>query len=105
MAKDGTTLGEQIGVTATRRFIVPVAALMFIVGAMMIAVILYSARTMDENIVGAQTELIDNSLNARLTRSLSELRSVAWWDEAVTKSRGTTLDPAWLDPEVGGVMH
>ena len=88
----------------TRRFVAPVAGLMLVVGAMMIAVILYSARKMDENIVGSQTELIDNSINARLTRSLSELRSVAWWDEAVTKSRGTTFDPAWLDLEVGVFM-
>ena len=89
---------EQNGVSATRRFIVPVAGLMLVVGAMMIAVILYSARKMDENIVSAQTELIDNSINARLTRSLSELRSVAWWDEAVTKSRGTTFDPGLARP-------
>ncbi|HYI49185.1 MAG TPA: EAL domain-containing protein [Allosphingosinicella sp.] len=95
---------EHNGVSATRRFIVPVAGLMLVAGAMMIAVILYSARKMDENIVGSQTELIDNSINARLTRSLSELRSVAWWDEAVTKSRGTTFDPAWLDLEVGVFM-
>jgi len=104
MAKDKAGLGEQIGLTATRRFIVPVAGLMFVVGAMMIAVILYSARTMDENIVSAQTELIDNSVNARLTRSLSELRSVAWWDEAVVKSRGNGFDPDWLDLEVGVFM-
>ncbi len=98
------TPGEQTGLTATRRLIVPMAGLMLVVGAMMIAVILYSARTMDENIVGAQTELIDNSINARLTRSLSEVRSVAWWDEAVVKSRGTTFDPDWLDLEVGIFM-
>ncbi|HKR23782.1 MAG TPA: bifunctional diguanylate cyclase/phosphodiesterase [Allosphingosinicella sp.] len=104
MAKDATGLREQVGVTATRRFIVPVAGLMLVVGAMMIAVILYSARTMDENIVSAQTELIDNSINARLTRSLSEVRSVAWWDEAVVKSRGTTFDADWLDLEVGAFM-
>ncbi|HVQ08494.1 MAG TPA: EAL domain-containing protein [Allosphingosinicella sp.] len=104
MAKTIAITRERNGVSATRRFIVPVAGLMFVVGAMMIAVILYSARKMDENIVGAQTELIDNSINARLTRSLSELRSVAWWDEMVTKSRGTTFDPAWLDLEVGVFM-
>ena len=46
--------------------IVPDGGLMLLVGAAMIAVILYSARTMDENIVSSQTELIDNSINARL---------------------------------------
>ena len=97
------TKRKHIGLAATRRLIIPMAGLMLIVGAVMIAVILYSARTMDENIVSAQTELIDNSLNARLTRSLSEVRSVAWWDEAVTKSRGT-MDMGWLDLEVGAFM-
>jgi diguanylate cyclase (GGDEF)-like protein len=95
---------KQIGLAATKRLIIPMAGLMLIVGAVMIAVILYSARTMDANIVTAQTELIDNSISARLTRSLSEVRSVAWWDEMVTKSRGTGVDPEWLDLEVGAFM-
>src|SRR6218665_3920812 len=103
MARAVTRIREENGVSATRRFVVPIAIVMLLVGAAMVAVILYSARKMDENIVSSQTELIDNSLNARLTRSLSEVRSVAWWDEAVTKSRGT-IDTGWLDLEVGAFM-
>jgi len=103
MARGVKTIREENGVSATRRFVVPIAIVMLLVGAAMVAVILYSARKMDENIVSAQTELIDNSLNGRLTRSLSEVRSVAWWDEAVTKSRGT-IDAEWLDLEVGAFM-
>jgi diguanylate cyclase (GGDEF)-like protein len=103
MARAITSVREENGVSATRRFVVPIAIVMLLVGVAMVAVILYSARKMDENIVSAQTELIDNSLNARLTRSLSEVRSVAWWDEAVTKSRGT-IDAGWLDLEVGAFM-
>src|SRR3982750_2952217 len=103
MARGVTTVHEENGVSATRRFVVPIAIVMLLVGAALIAVILYSARKMDENIVSAQPELIDNSLNARLTRSLSEVRSVAWWDEAVTKSRGT-IDTGWLDLEGGAFM-
>ena len=57
---------KQTGLTATQRLIMPMAGLMLLVGATMIAVILYSARTMDENIVTSHTELIDNSINARL---------------------------------------
>ncbi len=95
---------KRTGLAAAQRLIIPMAGLMLLVGAAMIAVILYSARTMDENVVTSQTELIDNSINARLARSLSELRSVAWWDEAVVKSRGTTFDPDWLDLEVGIFM-
>ena len=103
MARRATTLREENGVSATRRFVVPIVIVMLLIGAALIAVILYSARKMDENIVSSQTELIDNSLNGRLTRSLSEVRSVAWWDEAVTKSRGT-VDYGWLDLEVGAFM-
>jgi diguanylate cyclase (GGDEF)-like protein len=103
MASAATTVREENGVSATRRFVVPIAIVMLLVGAALVAVILYSARKMDEIVVSTQTELIDNSLNARLTRSLSEVRSVAWWDEAVTKSRGT-MDLGWLDLEVGAFM-
>jgi len=95
---------KRTGLAAAQRLIIPMAGLMLLVGAAMIAVILYSARTMDENVVRSHTELIDNSINARLARSLSELRSVAWWDEAVVKSRGATFDPDWLDLEVGIFM-
>jgi diguanylate cyclase (GGDEF)-like protein len=103
MARGATTGREENGVSATRRFVVAIAIVMLLIGVAIVAVILYSARKMDENIVKGQTELIDNSLNARLTRSLSEVRSVAWWDEAVTKSRGT-VDFRWLDLEVGAFM-
>ncbi len=98
------TPGLSPGLTATRRLIGQMLALMLVVGAMLIGVVLYSARTMDANAVTAQSELIDNSLSARLTRSLSELRSVAWWDEAVVKSRSSTFDKGWLDLEVGIFM-
>jgi diguanylate cyclase (GGDEF)-like protein len=98
------TTRQLTGLAAARRVIFPMAAIMLLVGAMLVGIILYSARTMDRNIVTSQTELIDNSINARLTRSLSELRSVAWWDEAVTKSRGAGFDPNWLDLEVGVFM-
>ena len=92
------TTRQLVGLAATRRVIVPMAAIMLLVGAMMVGIILYSARTMDRNIVSAQTELIDKSINARLTRSLSEVRSVAWWDEMVVKSRDSSFDPGLARP-------
>lgn len=90
--------------SAARKLISTIIILMLIVGAALVGVVLYSARTMDRNTVTAQSELIDNSLTARLTRSLSELRSVAWWDEAVVKSAGPQMDRDWLDLEVGVFM-
>ncbi len=79
----------------------PIAALLWVLAALVLTVLLYSARMMDVNTVERQKALIDNSLSLRLSQSLSELRSVAWWDEAVIKSRDTKFDAAWLDVEVG----
>jgi len=55
MARRATSVREENGVSATRRFVIPIAIVMLLVGAAMIAIILYSARKMDENIVSAQT--------------------------------------------------
>ncbi len=79
-------------------------SLMLLVGTALVGIVLYSARSMDNNIIGAQSELINNSISERLVRSLSELRSVAWWDEAVVKSGPSAFNGKWLDLEIGVFM-
>ncbi len=68
---------------------------------LLIYVLVYSANSMDRAAIEKQRELADNALSVRLVQSLSELRSVAWWDDMVVKSRPETLDADWLDVEVG----
>ncbi len=68
---------------------------------LLIYVLVYSANSMDRSAIERQRELADNALSVRLVQSLSELRSVAWWDEMVVKSRPGSLDADWLDVEVG----
>jgi diguanylate cyclase (GGDEF)-like protein len=68
---------------------------------LLIYVLVYSANSMDRSAIERQRELADNALSVRLVQSLSELRSVAWWDEMVVKSTPATLDKDWLDVEVG----
>jgi diguanylate cyclase (GGDEF)-like protein len=83
------------------RLIVPMVIIISALAAILIIVTFYSARSMDRNAVDRQKALIDNALSLRLAQSLSELRSVAWWDDAVVKSRAERFDAAWLDIEVG----
>ncbi len=61
----------------------------------------FTGKQMDKISVVREKELIDNAISLRLTQSLSELRSVAWWDDMVLKSRKAGFDSNWLDIEVG----
>jgi diguanylate cyclase (GGDEF)-like protein len=78
-----------------------ISALLWVLAVLLVSVVGYSAHTMNETSIERQKALIDNALSLRLSQSLSELRSVAWWDEAVIKTRKQDFDPAWLDIEVG----
>jgi diguanylate cyclase (GGDEF)-like protein len=86
---------------AVRHIVVPITAILAILAALLISVAFYSANRMDDVAITRQRALIDNALSLKLEQSLSELRSVAWWDEMVQKSRETGLDAEWLDIEVG----
>ena len=92
----------QLGDDATlHRVIVRVSAILALLAAALLIVAFYSAKSMDRASQDRQRALIDNAVSLRLSQSLSELRSVAWWDEMVLKSRVEQFDPDWLDIEVG----
>ena len=84
-----------------QRLIAPMSALLAGLAALLLVLLFYSANSMNQSASQAQRALINNALSLRLVQSLSELRSVAWWDEMVVKSRGSGLDAEWLDVEVG----
>ena len=84
-----------------QRLIAPMSALLVGLAALLLILLFYSANSMNQSASQAQRALINNALSLRLVQSLSELRSVAWWDEMVIKSRGSGLDAEWLDVEVG----
>lgn len=52
-----------------------------------------------------QRALVDNALTNRLQRSVGELRSVAWWDDALTNSSAEGFNKDWLDQEIGSYMN
>ncbi|MEK6638834.1 MAG: bifunctional diguanylate cyclase/phosphodiesterase [Pseudomonadota bacterium] len=77
------------------------SALLAGLAALLLVLLFYSANSMNQAASQAQRALINNALSLRLVQSLSELRSVAWWDEMVLKSRKAGFDGDWLDVEVG----
>lgn len=83
------------------RLIAPMSALLAGLAALLLVLLFYSANSMNQAASQAQRALINNALSLRLVQSLSELRSVAWWDEMVLKSRKAGFDGDWLDVEVG----
>lgn len=92
----------QFGDDATvRRVIWRVSGFLVLLAVAMLSVAFYSANSMDRASVDRQRALVDNAISLRLAQSLSELRSVAWWDEMVLKSRADQFDANWLDIEVG----
>jgi diguanylate cyclase (GGDEF)-like protein len=92
---------QKHGRPVMQRLIAPMSALLAGLAAMLLVLLFYSANSMNNSASQAQRALINNALSLRLVQSLSELRSVAWWDEMVIKSRSGGFDPDWLDVEVG----
>jgi diguanylate cyclase (GGDEF)-like protein len=89
---------------SVQRLIARMAIVMLAVAALLVGIVFYSGRVMDQASLANQQALIDNAFSARLVRANSELRSVAWWDEAVQKSSASGFDREWLDLEVGAFM-
>ncbi len=89
------------GLPMMQRLIAPMSALLAGLAALLLILLFYSANSMNQSAGQAQRALINNALSLRLVQSLSELRSVAWWDEMVIKSRKSGFDADWLDVEVG----
>lgn len=77
------------------------SALLAGLAGLLLILLFYSANSMNQSAGQVQRALINNALSLRLVQSLSELRSVAWWDEMVIKSRRSGFDIDWLDVEVG----
>jgi diguanylate cyclase (GGDEF)-like protein len=98
-------LPQRVSTTRMGRLIWPISVVMLIVSLMLVALTLYSGREMDRQAVESQRALVDNTLTSRLRRGLGELRSVAWWDDAVKYSSAQGFDQVWLDREIGSYMN
>ena len=69
-----------------------IALVMLAVSALVLGLTFYTGKLMDDNAISRQRALVDNALTSRLERGVGELRSVAWWDDAVNYSSGAGFD-------------
>ncbi len=82
-----------------------ITLLMAAVSALVLGLTFYTGREMDRQALAQQRALVDNALTSRLNAGVGELRSVAWWDEAMIKSSREGFNRDWLDQEVGSYMN
>jgi diguanylate cyclase (GGDEF)-like protein len=70
-------------------------------GIILLAIIAYAGWWSNETTVERERNLIANALNFRVARMLSEQKSVAWWDEPITKFTDQNVDLEFADNEFG----
>lgn len=74
-----------------------------IIGAaiLLIAIITFAATMANSSATERERILLQNAINRGILRALNEQKSVAWWDDAYTKTSGTGLDLNFVDTEFG----
>lgn len=87
-----------------RQLVVPIAALMAVIAALLLGVAIYGGRMMNETALEGQRALINNALDARVVRALAEIKSVAWWDDAVINASDEKKNHEWLAMEFGAYI-
>ena len=70
-------------------------------GLILLAIIAYAGWSANQTATETETTLVENALNHRIARVLSEQKSVAWWDEAVTSLQDGALNLDFADNEFG----
>lgn len=74
-----------------------------IIGAaiVLIAIITFAATMANRSATERERILLQNAINRGILRALNEQKSVAWWDDAYTKTSGAGLDLNFIDTEFG----
>lgn len=70
-------------------------------GLVLVAIIAYAGRSANETATDTERTLVENALNHRIARVLNEQKSVAWWDEPITKITDEAIDFDFADTEFG----
>jgi len=70
-------------------------------GLVLLAIIAYAGWSANETASERESTLVENALNHRIARVLNEQKSVAWWDDAVTKIAEKTIDLDFAETEFG----
>jgi diguanylate cyclase (GGDEF)-like protein len=78
--------------TDIRRLTTTIATAIVFFGLLLLAITAYTGWSTNQTATDIERALVENALNRRVKRVLSEQKSVAWWDDAVTKIADNDLD-------------
>ncbi len=84
-----------------RRLTILIGAAIAFFGVSLLAIIAYAGWSANQAAAEIERTLVENALNQSIVRVLSEEKSVAWWDDAVTKITDEAIDLDFVDLEFG----
>ena len=72
-----------------------------VAGMLLLAIIAYAGTAANKSASERERTLLQNALNRGIARALNEQKSVAWWDDAVTKITDESVDLPFTDSNFG----
>ena len=84
-----------------RRLTTMIAVAIAFFGVLLLAIIAYAGWKANDTAVERESLLVENALNESIARALNEQKSVAWWDDPITKITDKAIDLEFTDANFG----
>jgi diguanylate cyclase (GGDEF)-like protein len=95
------TKGTKVYNADLRRFTRIIQGAILAFGCLLIAIIAYAGWAANQSATERERILLDNALNQSVARALNEQKSVAWWDDSVSKISDESIDLDFVDANFG----
>ena len=73
-------------------------------GVLLLAIIAYAGWKANKTATERESMLVENALNESIARALNEQKSVAWWDDPITKITEKAIDFEFTDANFGSFL-
>jgi diguanylate cyclase (GGDEF)-like protein len=73
-------------------------------GLLLLAIIAYAGWKANKTATERESMLVENALNESIARALNEQKSVAWWDDPITKITDKAIDVEFTDANFGSFL-
>jgi sensor domain CHASE-containing protein len=84
-----------------RRLTITIMAAIAFFGLLLLAIIAYAGWSANQTATERERTLLENAFNQSIARALNEQKSVAWWDDSVTKITDQAIDLDFVDANFG----
>jgi diguanylate cyclase (GGDEF)-like protein len=84
-----------------RRLTTTIGVAIAFFGLLLLAIIAYAGWSANETATERERTLVENALNESIARALNEQKSVAWWDDPITKITDEAIDLEFTDANFG----